>query len=103
MKVPETYMGPLRYHRAYRSSEEMLDELIVETLTKMVEEDGEAVSLHLVFEDYGEKIHRSLSYIDSDTLYRALDWYNEVQEGTLVKACIGKPNSKPFFGAAPEE
>lgn len=94
MKIPETYQGPLRYVRSYRSSADALEERLLEALTERVEVNGEAVSLHLVFTDYGDKIVRCLPYIGPDTLDRALEWYHESQEGSLMKAVIGKPNER---------
>jgi len=97
MRIPDEYQGPLRYHRSYQSTDERFEELILETLTEKVEVSGEAVSLHLMFRDHDERKIRSCSYIDDESLYEALDWFHEVQEGTLVQARIGKPEERPSF------
>ncbi len=77
--------------------QEELELRVWEEVERRVMEEDEAISLHILFEDFGEYTLRSLPLLNSESYERSLDWYHDIQSGTLYLVEVGEPHAKPTF------
>lgn len=92
MKEGTSLHGNLKY---VRSASVPFEEKSLQHVESLLEKGP--ISVHFVFEDYGERHVRSLSEVTHDEWDQALDWYHELFEGDLVQVVISTPFARPQF------
>jgi len=101
MKIPDTYMGGLRYRKVETSFATRFEDRVMQEMEDR-SQDGGTYSINLVMVDHEEIKSRSLPYVDATTLDRATDWFHEIQEGVMFKVVFGNANEPPNLALDPQ-
>lgn len=97
MRIPDTYRGDLRYRKGDSGQRfsQLLEFFVLREVEDLVIHQGQAISLHVFFRDYGELKVQTLPLINTENWDEAMDWYHENCYGEIVRMDISGPHQKP--------